>query len=521
MKVRRLRVAQWFALVVGLLLAVAAIAIGIGINGLDDLTGRRLALLDQIDPADAAALRLSAALVDEESGVRGFVLAQRDDFLVPYTRGSALEQDSYRDLDRLTVTDALSHVRDDTAEVRRRAQAWRSDYAEPAIAATRAGGAPPPATLGKQRFDELRVALRAQQRNLDIARRGARKALDDAAVSVKRLFIGSGTLIVIAVLIAAFTLRQVVIRPVARLARDVRAGASGNFETPLTPSGPREIYDLGADVDGMRARIAAEVAALRDAERALIEQARELQRSNQELEQFAYVASHDLQEPLRKVASFTQLLQKRYGGQLDDRADQYIEFAVDGAKRMQVLINDLLDFSRVGRTSRPHAPVDCDELVEEARQRLAAALEESSGEVIVDGDLPTVIGDAGLLTAVFQNLISNGLKFRGDAPPRVEISAQRTNGAWRFSVTDNGIGIDDEYAERIFVIFQRLHTRDAYEGTGIGLAMCRKIVEYHGGHIWLAPAESGRGARFDFTLPAAERGVPPTEHQETPVHEHV
>jgi light-regulated signal transduction histidine kinase (bacteriophytochrome) len=251
----------------------------------------------------------------------------------------------------------------------------------------------------------------------------------------------------------------------------------------------------------MRGRIVAELAALRDAERALLEQARDLQRSNEELEQFAYVASHDLQEPLRKVASFTQMLERRYKGELDERADRYIAFAVDGAKRMQELINDLLEFSRVGRMSAPHARVDTTALVADAKTRLAAALQETGGEVVADG-LPTVTGDAGLLTAVFQNLISNAIKFRGDGPPRVVFEAERDGRFWRFTCTDDGIGVEDEYAERIFVIFQRLHTRDAYEGTGIGLAMCRKIVEYHGGRIWLAPSEPGRGARFRFTLPA-------------------
>jgi signal transduction histidine kinase len=516
----RLRITHWFALVVGLLLVVAAIAITAGIAGLDQLDERRATLLDKIAPAYTEALQLSAALVDEESGVRGYVLAKERGFLDPYTRGREDEQKAIAELERRATVSELDEVQADVDEVKRRADAWRGDYAEPAIAAVRAGGDPPSADLGKRRFDELRAALRAQQHDLDTSRVAARKALSDAAASVRRLFIGSGALIVVAVLMAAFTLRQVVIRPIGRLAREVRGVAAGNFETPVEPSGPVEIHALGTDVDTMRGRIAAEVAALRDAEKALIEQARELQRSNQELEQFAYVASHDLQEPLRKVASFTQMLQRRYAGQLDERADRYIEFAVDGAKRMQVLINDLLDFSRVGRMGRPHEPVDCDELVDEARQRLAARIEETGGAVIVDGDLPTVIGDAGLLTAVFQNLIANGLKFRGEDPPRVEISAERRNGAWQFSVTDYGIGIDDEYAERIFVIFQRLHTRDSYEGTGIGLAMCRKIVEYHGGRIWLAPAESGRGARFLFTLPATERGAPSTEHEETPVHEH-
>ena len=262
----------------------------------------------------------------------------------------------------------------------------------------------------------------------------------------------------------------------------------------------------------MRERIVAEIGALRDAERALIEQAQELQRSNEELEQFAYVASHDLQEPLRKVASFTQMLERRYKGRLDERADQYIAFAVDGAKRMQDLINDLLDFSRVGRMTRPHERVDANDLVEAARGRLSAALEESGGEVVA-GDLPEVTGDAGLLTAVFQNLIANAIKFRGEAPPRVEFAAARDGAFWRFTCTDNGIGVEDEYAERIFVIFQRLHPRETYEGTGIGLAMCRKIIEYHGGRIRLAPAQDGRGAQFVFTLPARD----PEPEEETTV----
>jgi light-regulated signal transduction histidine kinase (bacteriophytochrome) len=261
------------------------------------------------------------------------------------------------------------------------------------------------------------------------------------------------------------------------------------------------VVALGEDVEAMRRQIAAEVTALRDAERALIEQAGELQRSNEELEQFAYVASHDLQEPLRKVASFTQMLERRYKGQLDERADRYIGFAVDGAKRMQELINDLLEFSRVGRLTRAHEPVDCNELVEQACARLATVIEESGADVSA-GPLPVVTGDPVLLTAVFQNLIANAVKFRGEAPPRVRFEAERDGDFWRFTCTDNGIGVEDEYSERIFVIFQRLHTRDTYEGTGIGLAMCRKIVEYHGGRISLAPAAPGRGAQFVFTLPA-------------------
>ena len=248
----------------------------------------------------------------------------------------------------------------------------------------------------------------------------------------------------------------------------------------------------------MRARIVAELAALQEAEA-------DLRRSNTELEQFAYVASHDLQEPLRKVASFCQLLQQRYGGQLDARADQYIGFAVDGATRMQDLINDLLAFSRVGRLEQqPQTEVDTDALVARARADLERAIEENDATVVVEGPLPTVHGDPSLLRTVFQNLIGNAIKFRReDEPPRVELSAVRDGEFWRFRCADNGIGIDAEYAERIFVIFQRLHPRSQYDGTGIGLAMCRKIVEYHGGRMWLETDNgSGPGSTFYFTLPA-------------------
>jgi light-regulated signal transduction histidine kinase (bacteriophytochrome) len=228
----------------------------------------------------------------------------------------------------------------------------------------------------------------------------------------------------------------------------------------------------------------------------------ELTRSNRELEQFAYVASHDLQEPLRKVASFCQALQRRYQGQLDDRADQYIEFAVDGATRMQVLINDLLAFSRVGRSGRDHELAEAGELVAAACAALASAIEET-GTTVEVAKLPVVRGDRTLLVSLFQNLVANAVKFRGADPPVVRIAARRLEAEWEFSCADNGIGIEPEYAERIFVIFQRLHAKEAYPGTGIGLALCRKIVEHHGGRIWL-DAEHAPGTCFRFTLPIAE-----------------
>jgi light-regulated signal transduction histidine kinase (bacteriophytochrome) len=244
-----------------------------------------------------------------------------------------------------------------------------------------------------------------------------------------------------------------------------------------------------------------ELAASRTANTVLQAHTEELERSNSELEQFAYIASHDLQEPLRKVASFTQLLQRRYAGQLDARADQYIEFAVDGAKRMQALINDLLTYSRVGRSAREPALVSSDAALAQARNNLAAAI-EATGATIETGHLPLVLAELTLLTAVFQNLLSNALKFSGGKPPRIVITTSQDEPFWLFSFTDNGIGIDPEYAERIFVIFQRLNERSAYPGTGIGLAMTRKIIEYFGGRIWLDTTHT-EGTRFLFTLPMA------------------
>ncbi|MGE5486313.1 MAG: ATP-binding protein [bacterium] len=228
----------------------------------------------------------------------------------------------------------------------------------------------------------------------------------------------------------------------------------------------------------------------------------ELERSNAELEQFAYVASHDLQEPLRMVASYTELLAETYSGQLGPEADKYIAYAAGGARRMQALINDLLEFSRVGRRGEPLADVPIEDALRRALGNLATTLNETNA-VIVHDPLPLVRGDLVQLAQVFQNLIGNGVKFRGPEPPRIEIRAQRDRSEWRFSVRDNGIGFDPRYADRIFLLFQRLHGREQYRGTGIGLAVCRKIVERHGGRIW-AESEPGRGSTFFFTLPVAK-----------------
>jgi signal transduction histidine kinase len=287
------------------------------------------------------------------------------------------------------------------------------------------------------------------------------------------------------------------------------------------------IERLVRDLAEANAGLEQEVAERRRAQEALVEQARDLERSNQELEQFAYVASHDLQEPLRMVSSFTQLLSKRYSGQLDSDADEFIAYAVDGASRMQGLINDLLAYSRVGTRGREPEPTHAGSVLSAVIDNLQTCIEEAQAEVTWD-ELPTVLADATQLGQVFQNLISNAIKFRADEPPRIHVSVQldedgrpasrwtgRPAGSaqtgpvgtgyqpalWTFSVRDNGIGIEQRHLERIFVMFQRLNGKAEYEGNGIGLAVCKKIVERHGGQIWVE-SEPGMGSTFYFTLAA-------------------
>jgi light-regulated signal transduction histidine kinase (bacteriophytochrome) len=266
------------------------------------------------------------------------------------------------------------------------------------------------------------------------------------------------------------------------------------------------ILDLGGMVVGA-STVARDITTRRVAEAVIARQSEDLRRSNDELRQFAYVASHDLSEPLRTISGYVELLARRYRGQIDDDADRFIQHTVDGCNRMRRLIDDLLAYSQAGRAEESTTAVDCITVVDEVVAGMLAGLVEMDGHV-VHHDLPTVYGDRSQLFQLFQNLIANGIKFaRPGVPPRIKIEAQLKGGEWLFSVTDNGIGIEPEYRDRIFVMFQRLHARDAYPGTGIGLAICMRIVQAHRGRIWVDD-HSDLGSRFCFSLPSDDPGFP-------------
>ena len=500
-------VGRLLAATIGVLLVLAVLGIGLALLANGDLTRNRNFLLNQIGPARRVSFALETALVNEETGVRGYVITFDQRSLQPYYEGVKAEQKAFAEL-RSHEPAVGSSLAVELAAVRAAAAAWRHQFVEPALAAPRVIARRSVGTdlAGKRQFDALRRTLGHLQDALEAKDAQARTGLQSASDKLQLLLILAAVLILGGVIGAGLMLRRTITRPLAMLGSEARRVAGGEFSSPLTKaSGSREIVEVGSEIDAMRQRIVDELGKVEDARSRLEEQARELQRSNAELEQFAYVASHDLQEPLRKIASFCQALQTRYSGQLDDRADQYIDFAVDGAKRMQILINDLLAFSRVGRSGREQELVALDEVLAEVRSALTETLEGAGVSLLVE-ELPTVRGDRTQLISLFQNLISNAVKFRGSEPLVVRIASKRDGEQWELTCSDNGIGIEPEYAERIFLIFQRLHSREAYEGSGIGLALCRKIVEYHGGHIWL-DTDYADGASFHMNLPIVKETI--------------
>ncbi|MFI6482721.1 ATP-binding protein [Nonomuraea sp. NPDC050663] len=488
-RLRTLPVGRWFlfASIVGALVLVAGTAATL--NSLHQLDNARDDIINVIDPATMRTLDLTLALSMQEGSARTFALTQDPQFADNYRRAVAAEEVALRELNRLVPDD-----RTGLQEIARTALTWRTEYAEKLIA-----GAPPNTVLarhGAERMSPAREALSRERTTLERRHAAAKIAIEDRAREVY-LAIGVVLAVIIALLvILGLIVRNFVIRPISELARQVDGVAKGDFDRTIHVDRPAELETLSGHIDGMRREIVQQLQLSEG-------QATELRRSNSDLEQFAYVASHDLQEPLRKVASFTQLLEQRYGEQLDERAKQYITFTVDGAKRMQLLINDLLDFSRVGRMGGEITTLDSAVPLRAALHNLEAQIDHTDA-VITHDPMPKVRGNRTHLTQLFQNLIGNALKFRTDATPAVHIGARQTDdGTWEFSCADNGIGIDAKYAERIFIIFQRLHPREAYPGTGIGLALCRKIVENHGGTIWVDTSASP-GTTVRWTLRGAD-----------------
>ncbi|AEV72617.1 bacteriophytochrome (light-regulated signal transduction histidine kinase) [Mycolicibacterium rhodesiae NBB3] len=493
--------------IMGAVVLAGAIAGTYLLNRTDDVFDE---LTAEIGPMRVAAYQLQAALRDQETSVRGYAISANPQFLEPYVAGQK-NQGTAAQVIRDHAGDR-KRVLDDLEAIERTSTKWRAEYAEPLIADVKPMA---PAVVdsgtvarGKGLFDSLRQSFDLQLQHLQQERESA---LDELAVLKSwrnAVLIAVVIALLVAAILSVILIRTAVTRPLEALAASCRRITDGDFSEKIVPQGPRDIRAIAADVEGMRQRMVEELEATQAARSQLAEQALELQRSNAELEQFAYVASHDLQEPLRKVASFCQLIEKRYGDKLDERGTEYIAFAVDGAKRMQILINDLLTFSRVGRLNPTQADVDLGETLDQAIENLDTSITESGAEIVRQGEpLPHIVGDPTLLAMVWQNLIGNAVKFKREGvAPRIVIDCEKSptegGGSWTLTVTDNGIGIPEEFSDKVFVIFQRLHGRDVYTGTGIGLALCKKIIEHHGGSIWIDNSFTG-GTRFRFTIPVA------------------
>lgn len=495
----------WALVVAGVILlgvlATSAIALSRVLTIQAEVTGP---FFDAVTEADSEY----EGLLDAEVALRSYTTTADPTAIEAFTR--VLGPEGRDVLPDLTLDERLGLGEDAGALLERAdasVRAWITEFAEPAVATTEDEGPGRVRAVDQARGAELFAAARADTAQYVAVLRAERLERLDALDRWSRALFGSVLVLVGSALAVGIVLwvclKRWVTDPMAALAHRVRLVSSGRLDEPVVTSGPAEIADLAQDVEHMRVELVRQVAEIKasheDAARShelLAEQARELEQSNRDLEQFAYVASHDLQEPLRKVASFTQLLKKRYGGQLDDRADQYIEFAVDGAKRMQRLIQDLLGFSRVGRTGNERVDVDLEHELEGVLGDLSETIAETGASVTHD-PLPVVVGERALLHQLLANLVGNALKFRDPGrAPVVQVGVLARDTHWELSVEDNGIGIDAQYAERVFVIFQRLHAKDVYEGTGIGLALCKRIVEYHGGRIWIEPREGGTTIRF-------------------------
>jgi signal transduction histidine kinase len=482
------RIAAGYGLILLVMLAIAALTVA-RLNDTaavtDRLSREDVQELQLIDDLRVQILNEQIALTRFEGSV-DTVLRGREDLLQPYFRA---HDQIFGDLAALAQFESDAGIAALIPTITRlRTQIQAVEVESSREIATLRSGLP----LGAETDAEIVL--------VDAARATAATIADDiglhiriTAVDAQQSASDSTRLVILASLIGigfalavAIAVTLTISRPLRRLRTSADRIAAGEMVEPGFTHRRDEIGSLSRAMTTMV--------------RSLNKQADELKRSNADLEQFAYIASHDLQEPLRMVSGFTGLLKRRYGGKLDADADEYIEFAVSGANRMQSLINDLLSYSRVGREEVAAKTVDTQAALDQALANLQTAIEDRSAMVSC-GHLPTVWANHGMLVRLFQNLIANALKFCKAERPIVRVQAEPRGGDWVFSVADNGIGIDPQYKDRIFLIFQRLHKQTEYPGTGIGLAVCKRIVERHGGRIWLE-SEPGKGTTFFFTLPA-------------------
>ena len=417
---------------------------------------------------------LLANVLDVESGVRGYVLLGDKSFLGAYSGALTQVGQNVKKVRELTADNPVQQKSLDVLEPLIAQRLQRAEFMIELRSREGLQGAAQPKKLGVGR--DLVSQIRGQLETMkaeEVRLLQLRTEQADRSSRNTKILIAAGQFMAIAFLCAA--------------------GLAIAEEMKRRRRAEEEVQQLNLDLERRVEERTVELA----------NQTRELARSNSELQQFAYVASHDLQEPLRMVASFTQLLARRYADKLDDDARDFINFAVDGATRMQTLISDLLNYSRVGTQGKPLASTDSEAVLERVLDGLKFAIEENRAAVTHD-PLPRVMADPVQLGQLFQNLLTNAMKFHGANPPHVHIAAREAGSMWELSFRDNGIGIAEEHAERIFVIFQRLHTKTEYPGTGIGLAICKKIVERHGGRIWIEPSEGG-GTTFCFTIAPAEK----------------
>ncbi|MEV0001077.1 ATP-binding protein [Micromonospora sp. NPDC050980] len=507
----RRRVVALLGVVLALLLGLAGAEAAVAAKNRQNID----VVLLRTGPLRVQAQELMSALLDQETAVRGYAVNGDRSDLLPYQEGLRREQSLVASMRALAAD--YPGVRRELDVIEGQAAQWRAQVAEPVVSTTqRSGPAAGRALITDQtrrQFDGIRASVDTLQDEILTVRQAAAGRVNTTSGVLVVLLIVAALVVAVAGVVMLLSLDRMLIRPLAVLVGQVREVADGDYQHRIAGSGPPEFRQLADDIDLMRQKIAQDLHEVRQARERiewvndqLQKQAEELTRSNRDLEQFAYVASHDLQEPLRKVASFCQLLQRRYAGQLDERADQYIAFAVDGAQRMQRLINDLLAFSRIGRLTTGFIDVDLNRVMGEVAGQTEAARQYADAE-LTWGEMPTIRGEEPLLTNLLVNLVSNSVKFRRpDVPSKVHVSARLVDGEWEISCRDNGIGIEPEFADKIFVIFQRLHSKDAYPGTGIGLAIVKKIVEYHGGRVWV-DTEAEEGTTIRFTLPAREADI--------------